>query len=1298
MACALWIQDLNLIARSSALAGTPASFLCLDGIGEPLPFEVPPGMLFPETGSLWLMRGARKIQLWPMAVFDQTTMQAPDSVRRSTSPHAQIYSRQESVWLAYTPLGAEGFSESHGGQDEWQAFQAMFSVMQAGRAHPFEVPGFEKDLRKDSAEMVGREKEITRAIAEIKARTDGLVWITGSAGMGKSFLMARIFTEFEDDVDAAHHVFAYRFRAGDDRRCSRAAFATFLDERLRDAGLVRDGFKAKKDAKPEMKLETAFNGLPLDQHLTLLLDGLDELVRTDPKFVEEMIGSHPRVRWVCAGRPEPALVQAMRERAATDLFPDGLPPMAEDDIRGMILNKIGPLRKKLLQQDKEDAGQVLNPFVSLVTQRAGGLPLYVRYVIGDVLNGKYRVLDGAEDLPESLHAYHEKLLKQLGIGDLEAVLAPVVAVLALAHEPLAEGELHAFLAHRKLLPADESGQSLLARGIAALASMLKTAPDPDGETGFVLFHNSLRDHVRDSATMSNTVRQTREALADLAEMATPPVLLEKYLLRCGVRHLLDDGRNAEAERLLLDVNYFFRMIGAGVGWTEILNCWESCGADKAPLGYSDAIVASLARSSSPRDTIAEILGAFQMFLYGSREIFLFHTGLFVAALLLPGDMRREAVDAILASMKKISKTDRDWSDWLDGRCLAAGIALHGLQDDPSSIEVFSHASRNETETLMTLLSDAGCQAPSSMLEGAVFPTDINSEQDLEKHWASGSASDDDRAQDLMAFTLKLRKSGDKNFTPLSAENKRLLTRLKYPDLAFAAVIAALREAPRADEMLVFLQKTGESVAYYYWNAKGIEKCAAALFDAGFTEKSLALSRLTNSLSHSPYILICLDGQKYALAATELLRNALRPAFSSWIEKPASPVSVEENIPRITGKERLETIRETQFTFDCEKPEAMSHLACDIAAEDPATARQAIAEAIELVTADSRYACRTLGRILRDAARCGFQDLAERALARAIPLCAESNDWFEQAEKWEDLLTAVPDVRDVIKSEEWRKFLESVPSPAQEAQDERHSGGEQNAVRLFNIASVLQRAGETASARRFIKASPALPSHMSPDIFDSPLFVDIETLILEQPASIDGVYALLNVARHYFAGANRQMAERHVLNAVDRARKLDAYWRSRALESVVSLLCDNQLVAQAEDYLEEITEDWALVEARCHILVAGSQKEVPVNDLRDLITSAAHIGDPHSASIAQSSVSRCLSTIADRLNLAEEIDAILGILQLSELSHEARENVIERILASKEMSLPVLKKIQRVSQESDWPHGIQSRIFKAIRSC
>ena len=54
---------------------------------------------------------------------------------------------------------------------------------------------------------------------------------------------------------------------------------------------------------------------------------------------------------------------------------------------------------------------------------------YIKYVIGDVLANHYRVLDGNEMLPDSLHDYHEKLINGLGIGDLKFIFS-LVALLA----------------------------------------------------------------------------------------------------------------------------------------------------------------------------------------------------------------------------------------------------------------------------------------------------------------------------------------------------------------------------------------------------------------------------------------------------------------------------------------------------------------------------------------------------------------------------------------------------------------------------------------------------------------------------------------------------------------------------------------------------------------------------------------------------------------------------------------------------------------------------------------------------
>jgi tetratricopeptide (TPR) repeat protein len=532
-----------------------------------------------EADAVWLRKNDRALLLWPLLLFGKPASEAENGRRVGPEDKAQVYSRRDSVRLTYTPLGMEGMAQSESGPSALEAFETLFRVERSREQAGFKVADFLRDIHKDAAQMVGRQRELEQVQAAIHATEQGVLWLSGSAGMGKSFLMAKLAADLLEE----HHgsrtlVLPYRFRLGDQGRCSREGLAQFTVERLQAAGVLKDVFQNKQDAKAEQRLEQALGLIKDDVRVVMLLDGLDEVVRRDEKFVEQIpLGLRfPRVLWVCAGRPEAGIEAAMRRLAAQTLFPEGLPPMRREGIRGMILEKIGPLRKRLLAQDREKGDTVVNPFIELVTQRAAGLPLYVRYVIGDVLNGKYRVLDGQEDLPASLHAYHEELLRRLGVGDLQAVITPLAATLACAYEPLALQELEALFVWRKLVRAGD-GRELIQRGLAAIASMITTAPDPEGETGYTLFHQSLRDHILGSAQMAHGVATAKDAFADIAVAGDKiPKCLQTYSVRCGVDHLLVVGRKADAERLLLDLAFFAQLDRLGYGPSSSLGLETLC--------------------------------------------------------------------------------------------------------------------------------------------------------------------------------------------------------------------------------------------------------------------------------------------------------------------------------------------------------------------------------------------------------------------------------------------------------------------------------------------------------------------------------------------------------------------------------------------------------------------------------------------------------------------------------------------------------------------------------------------------
>ena len=157
--------------------------------------------------------------------------------------------------------------------------------------------------------------------------------------------------------------------------------------------------------------------------------------------------------------------------------------MQIQDIRSMLLERIGLFRNKLLAGDKEKGDEVVNPFIDLVAKRAEGLPLFVNYVTQDVQQGNYP-LDGTANLPKGLTAYHEKLIEGLGVGALKELLTPLVATLSMANEPLAEQEIITFLRLRDRIPDGEAGDKLVIKGLAA-PEYVKAAPDPEGRWLYV---------------------------------------------------------------------------------------------------------------------------------------------------------------------------------------------------------------------------------------------------------------------------------------------------------------------------------------------------------------------------------------------------------------------------------------------------------------------------------------------------------------------------------------------------------------------------------------------------------------------------------------------------------------------------------------------------------------------------------------------------------------------------------------------------------------------------------------------
>jgi hypothetical protein len=594
---ASWLNDVSLVVTD----GSGGAGQLRGPTTTPSPLALPPAQPLPTTtgqrDAISLVREDRVLMLWPLALYGEPRSADREPMAIGESP--QVYTRRGEVQLEYTPLGSDGACQAVGEETALEAFKRVFRL-ETRRAEAtalgYSVRGFEQEVRRDSERLIGRHEEIETLVRIIRETEQGVIWISGRPGGGKSYLVSRVASVLLDEEQEGRHVLPYRFKVGDDR-CSRDAFLQFAIERLE----ALSGERNRETAEEERQRE---KGRPLDRLTDLLasgkrgrgivfvLDGLDEVAERDPDFAKEvpLVLRGRGVLWVCAGRSERGLPEAFGRAGAIEPFAGGLPRMSEGDIRTMLLEKIGPLRKRLLRGDREARDRVVNPFVERVAKNAEGLPIYVKYVVGDVLSGKVSP-ESPNQLPPSLAKYHEELLRRCSVGDLQQVMTPLAATLAVAKEPLTAEELAALLVRRNLLRGGEEAVEKVRQALSAIGTMVSLAPDPDGGEGYTLWHHSLREHMLTSPQTTEAVATARTALSSAAAAAllesssyelawhralgsgrTVKDLLEaselravadwRYLIRQGVAHLVDEGRTAEAIDLLTSPDHFhLRPIG-----------------------------------------------------------------------------------------------------------------------------------------------------------------------------------------------------------------------------------------------------------------------------------------------------------------------------------------------------------------------------------------------------------------------------------------------------------------------------------------------------------------------------------------------------------------------------------------------------------------------------------------------------------------------------------------------------------------------------------------------------------------
>jgi hypothetical protein len=555
-----------------------------------------------------LLRQGKYLDLWPLCDYGRAVSETPSGPWEAGSSSPWLYYRSQPDRLQHVAVGSEvPFAERP--QQVAEQFRQLFSLN--APVSPANLPlDFDREIEDDAAQFVGRKQELADLVQAVAEAQSGVLWVGGSGGIGKSYLMAaagrhrKLRDSAGDTPPAKLCLIAWRFKAGDLNRCNRRAFFRHAVSRLarwlgRPGYLSADTgsellaqFRRLLDDVAALQPQSRPDGTPYPnaraRRVVFLLDGMDEIERLDPEFPGLLFQLAPaNVVWVCAGRPERTLPRVFAAERCRHVFgtAGGLPPMGENDIRAMLIDGSGSLKYGLLTLDQEtpDRG-VVNEAVDAVVSRAAGLPLYVRFVVDDIL-ARRRQFDklATLGLPDGLTEYYDEMFKGLGVGDLQALLTPLVVTIAWANEPLGEDALLLLLDWRRTLTDDESGRAVLREALSRVQSLVRAEALPGGSLGYQPYHPTLRDHVRSDLARAGRPPQfghqntwARRSFAYLASRwrdlgeAHPA---RGYALRQGLSHLLDDGpagASAALELCLRDGGAYLReaIRAAGPGWVE----------------------------------------------------------------------------------------------------------------------------------------------------------------------------------------------------------------------------------------------------------------------------------------------------------------------------------------------------------------------------------------------------------------------------------------------------------------------------------------------------------------------------------------------------------------------------------------------------------------------------------------------------------------------------------------------------------------------------------------------------------
>ncbi|HLN27192.1 MAG TPA: hypothetical protein VK395_05570 [Gemmataceae bacterium] len=161
MSNADWLMDLDLVIRdASGVFGILRGPVPRAALYTPRP-DIDLSDSLREENEVVVIRDRHILRIWPLGLYGLPRSLDSESVQPE-QPAPQAYVRRGEVSLHFTPVGSAEVCQSIGNSRSMDEFRKLFqldAVADVG-VNLFVVPGFERDLQKDAAQLVGRAAQL----------------------------------------------------------------------------------------------------------------------------------------------------------------------------------------------------------------------------------------------------------------------------------------------------------------------------------------------------------------------------------------------------------------------------------------------------------------------------------------------------------------------------------------------------------------------------------------------------------------------------------------------------------------------------------------------------------------------------------------------------------------------------------------------------------------------------------------------------------------------------------------------------------------------------------------------------------------------------------------------------------------------------------------------------------------------------------------------------------------------------------------------------------------------------------